>query len=338
VLVAGPVAVAAADRLEVVDAGTGAVRVLVSGRVQWDGLQPTPDGRAVLAFQSDPQRSRVRRRIDLATGRATRLPVVGEGSGTFSPDGTRVFAPVVPSNSAAALRTIGGRRLVRLRPRYPDLTPTATWSPDGRLLAITDQQDETRTRFRVRLLDARTGRVLGARAVTGGTADLLPQSFSPAADRLVIPLSDPGRSPATRTVVLDLRTGATTPLGAPQAAFTWPAWSPDGTRIALALADGGVAVLDAATGATVQAVTTPGGVADRLAWSPDATRLAYRLLPAVARCIACIFAPNAPDISAGLGVADVATGAARLAVPRAADVLDFAWARDGRGLVVDARR
>jgi dipeptidyl aminopeptidase/acylaminoacyl peptidase len=106
----------------------------------------------------------------------------------------------MPHNRGAAmLETTDGRVIARLRPRVDDLSMSATWSPDGRLLAVADQQDETRSRFRVRLLDARTGRVLGARIVRGGEPVLARASFAPAGDRLVFALADPRRPPVSRT-------------------------------------------------------------------------------------------------------------------------------------------
>lgn len=161
-----------------VDLASGVTRSLARARVGWEALQPTPDGWSVPAMRPSPTTTaRLRRRIDLASGRQTPLAAARDEAGTFSPDGTRVVASTGAAEAGAmVLRTIAGRPLVRLRPRVPDLAMGATWSRDGRLLAVSDQQDETRSRFRVRLVDARSGRVLCGRIVAGGEPVLLPES------------------------------------------------------------------------------------------------------------------------------------------------------------------
>jgi len=151
------------------------VRVLAQSRLSWEAPRAALDGRTVLVFRPDRGGFRVRRAIDLVSGALTPLPVTHETAGSFSPDGTRVFAPRVPAvRGEATLETIGGRVVARLRPRVDDRPMSETWSPDGRFLAVTDQQDDTRSRFRVRLLDARTGRVLGTRTIRGGDPFLGP--------------------------------------------------------------------------------------------------------------------------------------------------------------------
>ncbi|MFL5970182.1 MAG: TolB family protein, partial [Gaiellaceae bacterium] len=148
---AAPAADAAGRRLELVDARTGAVRVPADSWLGWEAPRAALDGRTVLVFRPDRGGFRVRRAIDLVSGAQTPLPVTHESAGSFSPDGTRVFAPRVPAvRGETTLETIGGRVVARLRPRVDDRPMSETWSPDGRFLAVTDQQDDTRSRFRVR--------------------------------------------------------------------------------------------------------------------------------------------------------------------------------------------
>jgi dipeptidyl aminopeptidase/acylaminoacyl peptidase len=333
-------AMAASHRLEALDPDSGAVRVLAQSRLGWDGLQATVDGRSLLVFRSDRAHPRVRRRIDLLSGRQVPLPVVGESSGSFSPDGSRVIAPVDPADTGEmVLRTIAGRPLARLRPRSADLSMRVTWTADSRVLAVSDPRDETRTHFRIRLVDGRSGRVLAAQALDGGEPVLLPQSFSPAGDRLVLSIREARDPLAGPTLVMDVRTGAVRRIGAEHGGFTLPAWSPDGRRIALRRLAGGVAILDAATGATERVIPTPGAVAANVTWSPDGTRVAYTLVPPQIFCLSCLFSPDGPpriSFAAGLTVADAATGAVRVVVPRGTrDVGDVVWTRDGRALIAD---
>jgi Tol biopolymer transport system component len=344
-------ALAAGHSLVTLDLDSGATRTLARSRLGWEALRPTPDGRSLLVIRdaaSGPGRrvTRVRRRIDLVSGGQTRLPVTREGAGSFSPDGTRVFAQTSRVEAGEmVLRTLAGRPLVRLRPRSGGGFMGATWSPDSRLLAVEDPLDADalegrQTHFRVRLVDTRTGRILGARNVTGGQPVLGAQSFAPAGDRLVMSvMRSTGVVFDGFTAILDLRTGALARIAPEHGGFTLPAWSPDGRHIALRRASGGVAVLDAATGATERIIPTPDAIADGPRWSPDGTRLAYALVPPELFCLACFFSPDGPPsirTEAGLAVADVTTGTARVLVaPGTRNVHAAVWTRDGRGLIAD---
>ncbi|HEX9631398.1 MAG TPA: alpha/beta fold hydrolase [Gemmatimonadales bacterium] len=114
------------------------------------------------------------------------------------------------------------------------------------------------------------------------------------------------------------------------------AWSPDGTRLALALAPRPLVddsymfkrihVLDLATGAVRRLVDNPGKLG-QMAWSPDGTRLAY------------VSAADARDPHAGmLYLADARTGAVTpLTEGFEGMVHDLLWLDDGRVRAVVSR-
>jgi Tol biopolymer transport system component len=56
--------------------------------------------------------------------------------------------------------------------------------------------------------------------------------------------------------------------------YVKPAWSPDGSQIAMGLLAGGIAVMDA-DGSHIHVLTPPGDNSDDPNWSPDGTRIAF---------------------------------------------------------------
>src|SRR4051812_47463784 len=146
----------------------GPPRVIAERDRGFEALRALPSGDAVLVMAASRTGTRVRYRVDLSTGRKTRLAVTGDGRGSFSPDGTRVFAETGSIEAGkAVLRTAAGRRLRTLRPRVADLPLAASWSRDSRRLFVVDQQDADRRMFRVRVIDARTGALRVSRRLRG---------------------------------------------------------------------------------------------------------------------------------------------------------------------------
>lgn len=139
---------------------------------------------------------------------------------------------------------------------------SASWSPDGRLLAVARAGDRG---FGLELVDAASG---AARALPTGLAQALDPTWSPDGARIAF-AGDAGSGFDVYTISL---------AGGRRRRLTWdaagnvrPAWSPDGARVAYA-APGGIL-----------AVTPLGGEPELLArgdatspaWSPDGRRLAF---------------------------------------------------------------
>ncbi|MGA2256845.1 MAG: protein kinase, partial [Thermoguttaceae bacterium] len=147
------------------------------------------------------------------------------------------------------------------------------WSADGKYLAVNKlvtKQQEAAKQKDVVIVDTETGkRVL---LPTNGWAAV---SWSPAAARLAI--VDHGPYPTEDVEICDISTGSKVVWHGPSAegACLWsPAWSPDGSRLALAEA-GLVTIWDAATETRLFVLRGHArGWVFSVAWSPDGRRLA----------------------------------------------------------------
>jgi Tol biopolymer transport system component len=153
-----------------------------------------------------------------------------------------------------------------------------TWSPDGRRVAFLRGHpggNVTPARLSLFVIDAdgsdetRVADCLPAPRNDGdcGWATRSGLSWSPDSTRIVF-------TRGGALVVYDARTGAVRPLtrcDGESCADRSPRWSPDGSEIAFARADGIAAIRPDGTGLrTIDAVA-----AGALAWSPDGTRLAF---------------------------------------------------------------
>ncbi|HZY87801.1 MAG TPA: serine/threonine-protein kinase [Gemmataceae bacterium] len=210
---------------------------------QVPALSFSPDGRRLATAGEDRGRPLQVCLWDATTGRLIRTtPVAADG-----PGGARPAAPHV--NDVAPR---GG----------------VAFSPDGRLLASAGGRT-------VRVCDPATGRQLLS-LTTGCSARQL--TFSPDNRRLAV--CDKDRTLEVWALPDDRRAGAVTPplrlkLLTAQTEEALPlAFSPDGTRLAVAEADGVVRVRDTATGKVCRALKghKPGPLS--VAYSPDGRRLA----------------------------------------------------------------
>jgi dipeptidyl aminopeptidase/acylaminoacyl peptidase len=192
-----------------------------------------------------------------------------DGSLAWSPDGTRLaFAGKRGDDETLQLHVlpVAGGEPVRLTKLKEDVGEPA-WSPDGSQLAFVararsadyDEEDQHKRRPR------RITRLHYKHDNVGWTVDRPQQVFLVAADG----------------------SGEPRQLTREDAGASSPAWSPDGSRIAVVSAVGDewdiesindLLVVDAA-GGEAEVVTHRDGTCEAPAWSPDGTRLAYRFAP-----------------------------------------------------------
>lgn len=227
-------------------------------------LQFSPDGARLVTASEDE----TVRMWDVGTGRELRA-LRGHGSVVsgvcFSPDGTRV-ASAGWDQTVRVCDAANGREQLVLR-GLPWASFGVTWSPDGRRIAAAGGGT-------ARTWDAGTGEPLGA--IAGAIVKVEALAYSPDGATLAVGFqavsSVAGRDSTLhlfdpdgkRTLVkLDHRD-----------AVSALAWSPDGSRLAAAGAEGRITVWDVTVGKQALQVSLPSGRARAVGFSPDGTRLA----------------------------------------------------------------
>ena len=227
----------------------------------------SPDGSWV-ATACDDGGARV---FDAATGiELSRLDHDDEVRGVaFSPDGRRV-ATASKDGTARVLDVATGAEIARLR-------------HEGRVHSVAFSPDGTRVVGGARRVLDGSGSVAAFDAVTGAVAWQIDHdkeanvvAFSPDSSRLVS-ATDHGapvfsNDQSARARVLDAATGDEICHSNHQEAINAGVFSPDGTRVATASADGTAAVFDAGSGEKICQLEH-GGVVHAVAFSPDGTRL-----------------------------------------------------------------
>jgi TolB protein len=256
-------------------------------------VSPFPAGLSgELVFQSDIDGRPKIFKLDLASGRVTRLtdnPSYRDEGPRWSPDGSRISfvsnrahyegpSPEqgTPDMDVYVMDANGGN--VRRLTREPSNEADATWAPDGRSLVVSSDRDSRGDLYRLWLADGRVERL---------TTHFVGRAIMPT-------VSPDGRTVAFAAQTLrvgafwhfqvhglDLATRETRPLST-GGASCWPAWAPDGRRLAfvlLAEEPSGLGTLDLASGRPERLVS------DRTLWSyypdwaPDGRRIAFSVSP-----------------------------------------------------------
>ncbi len=275
------IATTALDKTAVIwDAQTGKPLLTFVGHTDWvQDVFWSPDGSKIVTTGWD----NLAKVWDANTGEEllTFTGHVGEPWGKFnnrdslfgggwSPDGTRI-STVGGSATQRIWDARTGEEYLSFRVTS-DVGTAGRWSPDGTRLATCSVPQV------LQIWDAATGDpILGG--YVDNTADLsfgdhvdfcLANHWSPDGDRILT--TSWGGNGAT---IWNAETGEKTLVFTEHiGGLTFPAWSPNGQRVATGDANGVVKVWDAETGAVLLSFSVPvGDFLFQLDWSPDGTRL-----------------------------------------------------------------
>jgi WD40 repeat protein/serine/threonine protein kinase len=229
---------------------------------------------SVLTFVATGQRGRARKEAriamarELAASATANLELDPERSillalqavATTRPDGT-----VLRESSEALHRAVDADRLL-FTIQNPS-TANVAWSPDGRLLATGGTAGGTKQNDAM-LWDARTGELV--RRLSGHTGDVMSVAFSSDAARLVTTAED------GRAIVWDVRTGRRLLIVPGKVGSVFGAsFSPDGHSLAIGDGgdEGGVRIVNAASGAVTQTIREQHIDFCSPSFSPDGSRI-----------------------------------------------------------------
>lgn len=176
---------------------------------------------------------------------------------SVSPDGTRAL---VAGNGIGLYDTATLlKKPVRFEPA-PETVHSASFSPDGRSLAIAEAESV------VRIRDVATGEVL--RTLAAAEPEPMALAYSPDGSLLCVASESGGVS------LWDLRTGESRGRLSGSAALLEMAFTPDGRLLVMLDLDGGLSAVETASGTVVRSLAKGLESATSLAVAPDGARLA----------------------------------------------------------------
>lgn len=343
-LAAAAPATASGD-LVLVDADTGAKRVVASGqRTYWDGRPCiTPEGAVVAAGSTGRGRHYVEHRPDgtrRTLGRTGPANTIVLAPGCARVAEGRLKMPGRPRESGLVVRTPPSLQpLAELLSYWPVEGPWMAWSNDGGRIA---DIDDSGRREAVRITDVVTGSTIARARVPLDHASILDGAFSPDGNQVLLHQHDWHRTRgivAEELTIFDAVAGTFRPLlsrpvGPRRGGIGWSAWSPRGDRIAVEL-DDRIHLFDL-EGRDL-GVIAPGRDGSAAVWSPDGTRIAFRTLRPLRRPRNPRSWP-VPRYAVDVVVAPAEPGARGRTVLRDLGEEMPAWSPDGRSLAAITSR
>ncbi|MGH2765257.1 MAG: BTAD domain-containing putative transcriptional regulator [Actinomycetota bacterium] len=227
--------------------------IAVGGKVGSPGVDP-------------PFGGEVARMWDLATGEELftirhRLDVTEVA---LSPDGQHLVT-VSWDGQARIVDRVG--RVVRVLREDDGFIRAARFSPDGRLVATAAPLEDPE-KTRVTIWDWERGEVGLTMEVGASINEVYGLAFDPSGSRIAM-------SGSGLAEIRDVESGASvTVLQGPSGGATDIAFAPDGSRVAVANADGTVRLFEADTGAPQLVLPSSGCAVSQVAFSPDGSKLA----------------------------------------------------------------
>jgi Tol biopolymer transport system component/uncharacterized membrane protein YraQ (UPF0718 family) len=303
-----------ARNLHLVRLDTGTITPLLDSPASIEDFAPAPDGTQIAFTQNNDDGTADLWLLDVRSGATRRLTHCVRArcsSPAWHPDGTQIayqrqdFSAASGSATRVWLVDVGTAQSQLLFDDPQQLGADPLWSPDGRRIAIYDAAAGG-----IRVRDLQTGQETLLVSEPGDTG-----AFAPDGTRLVYPFlvrGALGQEFYTHLALADLNADTQASLSGEQDApveDAFAAWSPDGTRLALArrylderyTAGKQIYLLDVSSGAATPLIVDAACTHAAPQWDPSGRWIVYQR-----------FALNDPNAQPEIWVFDTQTGQTQL--------------------------